>query len=95
MIVDLGRFAPERNNITIYPNPVIDIATLNINTVQANSKLLTVVTDMQGHIFYKKELVTTQNNIKDKINLSLLSKGTYVVTVYFDGKDKQNIKIIK
>jgi hypothetical protein len=85
----------QSNNIKIYPNPVVDIATLEINTIQANSKLLVVITNMQGYIVYKNELASGQNNIKDKINMSNLSKGTYAVTVYFSDQEKQTIKVIR
>ena len=83
------------NSLKIYPNPVVDIATLEINTAQANSKVFVNITNMQGSIVYKNELTPPQNSIKDKINMSTLSKGTYAVTVYFSDKEKQTIKVIK
>jgi hypothetical protein len=50
---------------------------------------------MQGYIVYKNELASGQNNIKDKINMSNLSKGTYAVTVYFSDQEKQTIKVMR
>jgi hypothetical protein len=83
------------NNLKVYPNPVIDNTTLDITITRANSKLLIIITDMQGKIVYKNELVATQNNIKEKINMSNLPKGIYAVTVYFNEKEKQTLKVIK
>jgi len=40
-------------------------------------------------------LASGQNNIKDKINMSNLSKGTYAVTVYFSDQEKQTIKVMR
>jgi hypothetical protein len=85
----------QSSTIKIYPNPVVDIATLEINPTQANSKLLVVITNMQGQIILKTELASGQNNIQDKINISNLSKGTYAVTVYFSDQEKQTIKVMK
>jgi hypothetical protein len=85
----------QSNNISIYPNPVMDITTLEINTTKANQKLLVVISNMQGSIVYKNEFASGQTNIRDKINLSNLSKGTYAVTVYFSIWEKQTLKLLK
>jgi hypothetical protein len=85
----------QSNNIKIYPNPVANTATLEINTTTTNSKLLVVITNMQGQIVYRNELASGQNNIQDIINISNLSKGTYALTVYFSDQEKQTIKVIR
>ena len=51
----------QSNGIKAYPNPVVDETTLEINTSQVYSKLLLIVTDMKGHIVYKKEITCRTN----------------------------------
>jgi hypothetical protein len=86
---------PAENSIKNYPNPVIDFTTLDINTTVAKQSIVIVVTDIQGRNIYNKQLVTTTYNTKEKINMSNLSKGTYMITVYFGNEEKQTIKAIK
>jgi hypothetical protein len=83
------------NSMKIYPNPVVDKATLEINLTQAKSKVMVVITNMLGNIVYQKNLPAGQTNIKEIINMQNLSKGTYAVTVYFSDVEKQTIKIIR
>jgi hypothetical protein len=83
------------NTIKAYPNPVVNETTLEINTSQVYSKLLLIVTDMNGEIVYKKEITAGQTNIKEKLNMSNFIKGTYAVTVYYSNKKNQSIKIIR
>ena len=86
---------PADNGIKIYPNPVVDITTLDINAITANTTLLLVITDMQGKTVYKKQLVTGTYNTKERINMSSYAKGIYFVTVYFDSVKKITLKAIK
>ena len=44
------------NSMKIYPNPVVDKATLEINLTQAKSKVMVVITNMLGNIVYQKNL---------------------------------------
>jgi len=85
----------QNNMIIAYPNPVVDMTTLEINTTQVYSKLLVVVRDMKGDIIYKKEITPSQSDIKQIIDMSNLAKGTYLITVYFSDKQKQSIKVIR
>ena len=69
--------AVQSNNINLYPNPVTDMATLEINAAQSNSKLLAVITSMLGKIVYTENFISSgQNNIKEIINMSNLAKGS-------------------
>ena len=93
--VALGRFARETNVVKVYPNPVHDIATVDISTGKSNTNLMIVITDMSGKVVYKKNFVAAITNVKNEVNMSSLIKGTYVVTVFFDGIEKRSNKIIK
>ncbi len=95
VVVAVPKLSTPNNTIKIYPNPVINTATLEINTGKPNLPLLVVITDIQGKMIYKKELVARQNTTMDTINMSNLIKGIYAVTVYFGNTDKQTIKILK
>ncbi len=86
---------PSQNSVTLYPNPVIDITTLDIKNTNANGTVLIQVTDLQGKIVYKKQLSAGNYATKEKINMSTFSKGVYLVTVYFTSQDKQTIKAMK
>ena len=86
---------PQNNALTIYPNPIVDITTLEINATSNNSTLLLVITDMQGKNVYKKQLVVANNNIKERIDFRTIAKGTYLVTVYFMNQERQTVKAIK
>ena len=86
---------PTSNDAKIYPNPVVDITTLDINTSQANSKIKIIITDMLGKTVYKNNILANQSNILSKIDCSNLAKGTYVVSVYFSNSEKKILKIIK
>ena len=79
----------------VYPNPVHDIATVDISTGKSNTNLMIVITDISGKVVYKKNFVSPINNIKDDVNMSNLIKGLYIVTVYFDGVEKQSVRVVK
>jgi K+-transporting ATPase c subunit len=87
--------APSQNSIILYPNPVVDITTLDIKNTNSNGTVLIQVTDMQGKTVYKKQLSAGSYATKEKINMSSFSKGVYLVTVYFTSQDKQTIRAMK
>ena len=93
--VALGRFATKTNGLKVYPNPVRDITTLEINAERPNTGLMIIISDMTGKNVYKKEFVSSLAGVKEKINMSSLVKGTYVITVIFDGMKKQSIKVLR
>ena len=88
-------FVPEQNVIKIFPNPVVDIATLDVKATKVNTVLSIIIFDIQGKIVFKKEIVAGQFNFSEKLDLSKLSKGTYMVSVFFDNAEKQTHTIIK
>jgi hypothetical protein len=87
-------FAKE-NTIKIYPNPVVDITTLQVNSTNDVSTLLIVITDIQGKMVYQQQAPAGNGNNKIRLNMSNLSGGTYFVTVYFNSQLKQTLKVIK
>ncbi|MGF2412649.1 MAG: PKD domain-containing protein [Ferruginibacter sp.] len=87
--------APTKNTVNVYPNPIVNLATVDINTTSNNSALLLVITDMNGKSVYTKQLSGGSYNIKEQVNMSSLAKGVYLITVYFDSQNKQTIKAVK
>jgi hypothetical protein len=87
--------AQQSNNLKIYPSPVKDIAMVEINTVELSSSLLLVILDFRGRMIYKEVINSAQYIATEKINMSNFTKGAYTITVFFNGGDKQTVKIIK
>ena len=85
----------QSNSMNVYPNPVTDNATLEINSTQPNPHILVTITSMNGQIVYKNDITSGQINISQTLNLSNLMKGAYAVTVYFSSVEKQTLKILK
>ena len=94
VIVDAA-VTTSQSTIKIYPNPVIDFTTLEINSTAVNATLLVIITDIQGKNVYKKQLVTRTYITREKVNMNNLAKGTYYITVYFNSLEKQTIKAMK
>jgi hypothetical protein len=93
--VALARLSREISGIKVYPNPVQDIATLEINTGKTYTNVMILVTDISGKSVYTRELVSMLTTTKEKIDMSAFVKGAYVITVIFDGTEKQSIKVIR
>jgi PKD domain/Secretion system C-terminal sorting domain len=94
-IIAKQEIAPSQNSINVYPNPVIDFTTLEINTTNNKSGMLIVVTDLQGRNVYTKQIPAGRYNIKERINMSSFAKSMYLITVHFSSQDKQTIKALK
>jgi hypothetical protein len=69
----------------LYPNPINDIVNLKTKT---NIKIIHVF-DVSG------KLNKTINSGFNKINLSNLKKGTYIVSVLFMNESQEYYKVIK
>jgi major membrane immunogen (membrane-anchored lipoprotein) len=95
VVVALARISAEPNSIKIYPNPIVDKATVEITSENINAQLTLIISDFAGKILYKKQVNASDYKATEKINMSTFSKGSYAVTVFFDEKDKQVLTIIK
>ena len=83
------------NEFKVYPNPVRDIANLNITTTNVNTKLYVSVFDMNGKLVKREEHVTTGNNTTMQLDMSKLSNGNYVIALVFDDGVKRNTMVVK
>ena len=95
VVVALGRISAQQNSINIYPNPVKDIATVEINTAEPTSNLSILISDFAGRIVYKKMINSINYQAVERINMSNFSKGSYTITVFFNSMDKQVFPILK
>ena len=72
--------------LQVFPNPATDI--LNVVAAHKNGHSTYQITNAAGQIVMKGKLVD------QKINVSLLAKGVYVLTLK-DGQQTQNTKFVK
>ncbi|MBS1738366.1 MAG: T9SS type A sorting domain-containing protein, partial [Bacteroidetes bacterium] len=93
-LLDLSLDA-EKNSVSIFPNPVNEIANVFVNSGQKYSNMSMVVTDMKGRALIKKQIAFNISSTTEKVNVSKLAKGVYIVTIYFDGKNPKSAKLIK
>jgi len=89
IVESLGTDNIQIENISIYPNPIINMLNVNIG---ANSDLNYSIFNITGQIIFKGRF-TSSNNIVD---FSDLSKGVYFLQVLDTQLNKQNsYKLIK
>ena len=94
-VANIPANVPEYNGIKVYPNPVVDITTLEINKTSENQKVLLLITDAQGRKILANELSSTQNSLVEKINMTNMPKGIYLITVIFKNNERKTLKVIK
>lgn len=87
--------ATQPNTIKIYPNPITDFTTLEINKDNSNQKLMITITDLNGRVVYQKQVAPWGVVTKETLDFSKFSKGAYLVTVAFNGNEKITVKAIK
>ena len=91
---NMGLSAPEMN-ISTYPNPGSNSNTIRYS-VDAPSKVMIVVYDMQGNLVKTIANKTHEAGVYNvQWDMSKLSSGTYVVTAVKNGDVKQSIKVVK
>jgi parallel beta-helix repeat protein len=83
------------NSINIYPNPVINLTTLEINRDNKGERMLIVVTDINGKVVMQQQFTPTATVSRTILNFSALKSGVYFVTVDFAAGSRRTIKIIK
>lgn len=70
-------------SLDIFPNPVADVATMNVSLEQVSSKVMYVVTDAQGRVLNMETRQGVQNDIYT-YDASRLPAGTYFIQVKTD-----------
>ncbi|MEO6870543.1 MAG: T9SS type A sorting domain-containing protein, partial [Ginsengibacter sp.] len=93
--LDLSLDAVKYNTVSVFPNPVNDVANISINSGKNYSDMSMVITDINGKTLIKKHVAYNRSNTVERVNTSNLAKGIYFVTVYFDGLNPKTAKLIK
>ena len=75
-------------NFNVYPNPAKDIIT--IKTPESNNNQSVIITDMQGRKCLQVTLINT-----DKIDISRLPQGNYLLHIEQEGKRVFTTKLMK
>jgi hypothetical protein len=89
IVESLGMDNIQIENISIYPNPIINMLNVNIG---ANSDLNYSIFNITGQIIFKGKFISSNN----RVNFSELSKGIYFLQVLNTQLNKQNTyKLIK
>ena len=89
IVESLGMDNIQIENISIYPNPIINMLNVNIG---ANSDLNYSIFNITGQIILKGKFISSNN----RVNFSELSKGVYFLQVLNTQLNKQNTyKLIK
>jgi hypothetical protein len=69
-------------NVTVYPNPVNDILTIEFAEMVSSEEILISITDISGRLVLT--LTETLLNKRTQINTTILEKGVYFITLDFD-----------
>jgi len=81
-------------NVSIYPNPTQNIATIEVNLDKA-SKLSYSLFNIQGKLIRQEELTNKAiGNVKQEINLEGLNAGIYILNLSINGKET-SLKVVK
>lgn len=88
----LGEVVNTLGQVSLYPNPVVDIATLEFN-LTGESKIGYDVTDLLGQVIFSvPQINLSKGGFKSEINTSNFSNGLYLVSVKNNGKVAQTLK---
>ena len=82
----------EKNSFLIYPNPAQTIATVSF---KAEGKYIVYVSDVNGKLVQTVTGVSNSGDNHVQLKLNGLAKGTYVVTIVDENKNKQSLKLEK
>jgi hypothetical protein len=83
----------EKDLFTVYPNPVIDNAVLNITVTQA-SKIKFAIIDNKGAIVLQQTATVLAGTNQLSINMNALAKGAYTLNAQWNGESK-TVKLMK
>ncbi|MBA2746277.1 MAG: T9SS type A sorting domain-containing protein [Flavisolibacter sp.] len=79
--------------LSLYPNPVNDVAVMNLNLKQ-NQKVVYYVSDSKGAIVLRGEMAFPAGNNQVTIQMNYLQRGMYTLNAHL-GSGIQSVKFIK
>lgn len=72
---------PERGLIQVYPNPFVEDVFITLRGEQHIKEATFMLTDVQGRVLYKQHESQLAKGYTKVLDLSILPKGVYIVTV--------------
>jgi hypothetical protein len=86
-----------KNDFHVYPNPVRNIANLEIKTISSKeiTRVSVLVINLAGKTVARQNYAVAGSNNHVKLDMSDLMPGFYTVTAIFDNGKTCNVKIIK
>lgn len=69
------------SNVSVFPNPSAELINVNLN-LKSEQKVSLELIDMLGKVIIVKDLGTLQGDSKQSINVSGITKGTYLVRIF-------------
>ncbi len=86
--------APLQNAVKVYPNPVVDNLTLQIDRMAA-TKLKFELYNNLGQLLYSRDVNQPASSLLQTIPMQRLATGLYYLKVYADGQKLLTTKILK
>ncbi|HEY5463276.1 MAG TPA: right-handed parallel beta-helix repeat-containing protein, partial [Hanamia sp.] len=83
------------NLLKVYPNPVANVTTLEINIPIPNIDVMMTITDMNGSTVYKKKINSGYGLVSEQIDMSRFQEGVYVLSVILNGQIIKSLKVVK
>ncbi len=81
--------------LSLYPNPVRDVANLQIESKIESSPTAITVYDLNGRVLLRDEFQRTQRIVTKQLDMSRYPNGTYLIKVTSDSDTPMTIKMLK
>ena len=93
--VGAGRLQNFNDDVTIIGNPVQNKLTAKISSTSVNRLMKIVLYNINGVLLYEKSFKLNQHVQLEEIDMTIYSRGTYILQVYFDKVTPVVRKVIK
>ena len=93
--VGAGRLQNFNDDVTIMGNPVQNKLTAKISSISVNRLMKIVLYNINGVLLYEKSFKLNQHVQLEEIDMTIYSRGTYILQVYFDKVTPVVRKVIK
>lgn len=82
------------NKLHIYPNPSHNRTTIDLQ-VQQGQKVSILITDISGKVVHSSDEIASGSQYHKEINLSSLSRGTYIISAVVDANAETGKLIVR
>ena len=95
LTVGSSRQSITKEKVGVYPNPVIDILNVELESPIINKSILMQLFDSRGAKIYQKAVQLSGASRLEKIDMSRFEIGTYLLQVNYGNTNQVIIKVIK